>query len=206
MKRIRSWRALALLAGLVIMLAACGSDDDDNDAADEAETTVEADDSADEATTTTAADEPEEEEATTTEAADETDETDEAAEEEEAAGSGIGVTLNDDFELLLGSDPAAGSVTFNVANEGPDFPHALTIVRAASIDDLPRNEANGAVDVEAMDPADIIGSTAIPMASGTSEDLTVDLEAGDYVFFCPIQNDTQSHVAAGQIISVTVAG
>lgn len=183
------------MAGLAIILAACGSDDDD-DAADDETTTTEAAE-AEETTTTEAV-----EETTTTEAAEETTTT-EAAEE---AGSGIGVTLNDEFEILLASDPAAGSITFNVSNEGPDFPHALTIVRAASIEDLPRNEANGAVDTEAMDAADIIGSTTIPMAGGTAEDLTVDLEAGDYVFFCPIQNETQSHVGAGQIISVSVAG
>jgi len=183
------------MAGLALVVAACGSDDD---AADE-ETTTSA---ADEETTTSAA-----EETTTSEAAEET--TSSEAEEETTteaadAGSGIGVTLNDDFELILASDPAAGSVTFNVSNEGPDFPHALTIVKAASIDDLPRNEANGAVDTDAMDPADIIGSTSIPLEGGTSEDLTVDLEAGDYVFFCPIQDDTRSHAGAGQIISVTV--
>ncbi len=195
MKRILSWRALAVLAGLALMLAACGGDED----ADDDTTTTEA--AAEEATTTEAAAEEEatttEEEATTTEAAAE----DTAADD---AGSGIGVVLNDDFELLVASDVAAGSVTFNVSNEGPDFPHALTIVRAASIEDLPRNDANGAVDTDAMDQADIIGSTSIPMAGGTAEDLTVDLEAGDYVFFCPIQNETQSHVGAGQIITVSV--
>lgn len=202
MKRILSWRAaVTLLAGLALMLAACGSDGDgdaaDDESAEEAATTTEA---AEEETTTTEA---VEEETTTTEAAEEETTTSAAAEE---AGSGIGVTLNDDFELLLASDPAAGSVTFNVSNEGPDFPHALTIVRAASIDDLPRKAANGAVDTDAMDPADIIGSTAIPIASGAAEDLTVDLEAGDYVFFCPVQNETQSHVAAGQVTSVSIGG
>lgn len=189
MKRIFSLRgALALLIGLTLSLAACGSDDDaaeDTGAADTAEESTEA----------------AEEEAA------EAPEAEEEAEEEEAMDdSGIGVTLNDEFELLLDADVAAGPVTFNVSNVGPDFPHALTIVRAASIDDLPRNEANGAIDTEAMDPADIVGSTAVPMASGTAEDLAVDLEAGDYVFFCPIQNETQSHVAAGQIISVSVGG
>ena len=195
MKRILSWRALlALVAGLALVAAACGSDDDD--AADDETTTSEA---AEETTTSEAA-----EETTTSEAAEET--TTSEADADADAGSGIGVVLNDEFELVLASDPAAGSVTFNVANEGPDFPHALTIVKGASLDDLPRNEANGAVDTEAMDPADIIGSTTIPLDGGTSEDLTVDLEAGDYVFFCPIQNETQSHVGAGQVISVTVAG
>ena len=198
MKQHLSWRALlALLAGLALLAAACGSDDED--AADDESTTTEAE--ADETTTSEA----EEEETTTTEA----EETTTEAEETTAGGDGgdgIGVVLNDDFEIVLASDPVAGSVTFNVTNEGPDFPHALTIVKAASIDDLPRNEANGAVDTDAMDAADIIGSTTIPMEGGTAEDLTVDLEAGDYVFFCPIQNETQSHVGAGQIISVTVGG
>ncbi len=191
MKRILSLRAvLALALGLMFVLAACGSDDDE--AADDTTTTEAA---AEESTTTEAA----EEESTTTEAAEEEEST-----TTEAAAAGLEVTLNDDFEILLASDPTAGSTTFNVSNVGPDFPHALTIIRAASIDELPRNEANGAIDMDAVDAADIVGSTAIPMASGTAEDLTVELEAGDYVFFCPIQNETQSHVAAGQIISVSV--
>lgn len=197
MKQKMSWRALAaVIAAMMLLLAACGSDGDDeadDTAASEAEetTTTEA---AEETTTTEA------EETTTTEA--ETTTTEAA----ETGGDGIAVTLNDDFELLLDSDPAAGSVTFNVSNVGPDFPHALTIIRAASIEDVPRNEANGAVDMDSVDAADVIGSTAIPMAAGVAEDLTVDLEAGDYVFFCPIQNETQSHVAAGQIIAVSVGG
>ncbi len=182
MKPIFSWRVLVVLtAGLSFMLAACGSDDEEG---------------AEETTTTEAA------ETTTTEAAEETTTT-EAAED---AGSGIGVTLTDEFEILLANDPAAGAVTFKVSNEGPDFPHALTIVRATSIDDLPRKEANGAVDTDAMDAADIVGSTNVPIASGAAEDLTVDLEAGDYVFFCPVQDETRSHVGAGQIISVSVGG
>ncbi len=201
MKRLSGWRVLAvLMASAALVLAACGSDDEEG--AEDATTTAAADDTttseaADETTTTEAA-----EESTTSEAAEEST-TSEAA---EAAGSGVGVTLNDNFELLLDGDVSAGAVTFNVSNEGPDFPHALTIVRAASIDDLPINEANGAVDTDAMDPADIIGSTNVPMAGGTSEDLTVDLEAGDYVFFCPIQDETRSHVGAGQITSVSVSG
>ncbi|MGI9616164.1 MAG: hypothetical protein ACR2QO_24835 [Acidimicrobiales bacterium] len=196
MKRILSWRAfLALVAGLALVAAACGSDDED--AADDETTTTEAGE-----TTTSEAEE------TTTSEAEETttSEAEETTTSEADGGTGIGVVLNDDFEIVLASDPAAGSVTFNVANEGPDFPHALTIVKGASLDDLPRNDANGAVDTEAMDAADIIGSTSIPLDGGTAEDLTVDLEAGDYVFFCPIQNETQSHVGAGQVISVTVAG
>lgn len=180
MKRNLSWRALlALMAGLALILAACGDDEEGSD---------------DTTTTTAAADD----ETTTTAPAD-----DAAADD---AGSGIGVTLNDDFELLLASDPVAGSVTFNVSNEGPEFPHALVVVRAASLDDLPRKEANGAVDTDTMDAADIIGSTTVPLDPGVAEDLTVDLEAGDYVIFCPVQNETRSHVAAGQFIEVTIGG
>lgn len=196
MKRILSWRVLAaLMLGLALVLSACG-DDDDEDSADEASASEPADDAS--------ASEPADDDASASEPADDDASASEPADDEAAAG--IAVTLNDDFEILLGSDPGAGSVTFNVTNEGPDFPHALTIVRAASIEELPRNEANGAIDMDAVDAADVVGSTAIPMAAGVAEDLTVDLEAGDYVFFCPIQNETQSHVAAGQIIAVSVGG
>ena len=179
MQRILSWRALvAMLAALALMAAACGSDDDD--AADDADTAEESDTGAD------------------------AEESDDAATDE--GGDGIAVTLNDDFELLLGGDVAAGSVTFDVSNEGPDFPHTLSIVRAASIDDLPRNDANGAVDLDAVDPADVILNNTSPLDGGTAESFTVDLEAGDYVFFCPVQNESQSHVGAGQIVAVTVGG
>lgn len=193
MKRNTSRRLLTILAiGLAVFLAGCGSDDDTESSTDDTTESTE------ETPTTEAEAEAEEEEAEA--------ETEEAEEAAPAEGTGVGVILNDEFEILLASDIAAGSSTFNVSNEGPDFPHALTIVRAASIDDLPINPANGAVDTDAMDPADIVGSTSIPMASGVAEDLTVDLEAGDYVFFCPIQDETRSHVGAGQIISVSVGG
>lgn len=186
LKRTASRRLLTILTvGFAVFLAGCGGDDGSETSADE---------------TTDSTDAP-----ATTAAAEAADSSGEAAAPEEVVG-GIGVTLNDEFEILLASDIAAGSTTFSVSNEGPDFPHALTIVRAASIDDLPINPANGAVDVDAMDPADVVGSTNVPMASGTAEDLTVDLEAGEYVFFCPIQDETRSHVGAGQIVSVSVGG
>ncbi len=209
MKRIPVWRVLAILvASAALLLGACGSDDDDGAADDgeETPTSEAAEETDDGETDEDTADEGTAEESETDEGAAEEDTAEEGETEDESASGGTEVTLNDDFEILVAGDVAAGSVTFNVANVGPDFPHALTIVRAASIDDLPINEANGAVDTDAMDPADIIGSTSVPMASGTAEDLTVDLEAGDYVFFCPIQDETRSHVGAGQIISVSVAG
>ena len=219
MKRLLSWRVLVALLALTLMAAACGGDDDDalDDAADAAGDAADAaDDAAEDAgdAADDAADAAEDAADDAADAADDAadaagdaaDDAEDAADDAaDAVGGGIAVTLNDDFEILLDSDPAAGTNTFNVSNEGPDFPHALTIVRAASIDDLPRNDANGAVDTDAMDPADIVGSTTIPLAGGTSEDLEVDLEAGDYVFFCPIQNETQSHVGAGQIMSVSVS-
>ncbi len=175
MTRPTTWRALlVLLAAVAFLAAACGDDGDEE--ADETATTA---------------------------AAAETDEAD-GGDAAEDAGSGVAITLNDSFEIVGADGLSAGSVTFNVSNDGPDFPHALTIVRADSVDDLTYLDTNGAVDMDAIDAADIIGSTSVPMDAGTAEDLTVDLEAGNYVFFCPIQNDTQSHVGAGQIVAVSV--
>ena len=171
---------MALMAGLALLLAACGSDAEEAD--DETTTTAAADDE----TTTTAA---EEEETTTTAAEEEkrqrllplmmTDAADDA-------GSGIGVTLNDDFELIW---PAILRPARSPSTSRTRAPISLT--RSPSCG-RPASMTSHAMRRTAQSTptpwiaADIIGSTTVPMAGGTSEDLTVDLEAGDYVFFCPI--------------------
>ena len=88
-----------------------------------------------------------------------------------------------------------------MSNVGPDNPHAFAIVRGDSYEELPQLD-NGAVDTEAMGD-DFLGSTD-NVEVGDSTEITFDLEAGNYVFFCPIQFGPNSHAAAGQVLSVTV--
>ena len=95
----------------------------------------------------------------------------------------------------------AGSISFDVSNVDPERPHALAVVKGDAYESLPQLD-NGAVDTEAMGD-DFLGTTE-NIEPGQDGAISSDLEAGNYVFFCPIQNETQSHVGAGQIITVSV--
>ena len=95
---------------------------------------------------------------------------------------------------------AAGSVTFDVSNEG-DFPHHFAIARGDSYETLPQ-VGGGAID-EATLAADFLGRTSNIQSGGTAT-IEFDLEPGNYVFFCNIAG-TVSHAAQGQVLSVTVA-
>ena len=91
------------------------------------------------------------------------------------AGGGTEVSLTE-FEI----DPAnptvqAGSVTFSVTNDG-QLPHALEV------------EGNGIeAETEVLD-------------GGQSAELTVDLEPGEYEWYCPVGN----HAAQGMEGTLTV--
>ena len=94
----------------------------------------------------------------------------------------------------------AGSYTFALTNVGEN-PHAFAIVRGDAYEDLPQLD-NGAVDTDAMGD-DFLGASD-RIESGASGEVEFELEAGNYVFFCPIQFGPNSHAAAGQVLSVTV--
>lgn len=195
---IRNYRSvLALLLGLSLLAAACGSDADSSEAADDSgDATTE--------TETTTESEPEPEPEAEAEAEPEADD----AMEEEATGDAsdgilidLGNPTDGEFSLLIGADElSAGELSFAVVNNGEN-PHAFAIARGASYEDLPQKE-NGAVDTEALGDA-YLGTTA-NLQSGETEDITFELEAGDYVFFCPVEFGPNSHARAGQVVSVSV--
>ncbi|MGH1488517.1 MAG: hypothetical protein ACRBK7_03850 [Acidimicrobiales bacterium] len=176
---------LALVLGFGLIAAACGSDSED--AATEEETsTAETETETEEATTTT-----------------------EAAPEEtapaEAMSDGVVVDLGNpadgEFSLVLSENAfTAGETAFSVVNNGEN-PHAFAIARGTSYEDLPQKD-NGAVDTEALG-ADYLGTTS-NLQSGETEDISFGLEAGDYVFFCPVEFGPNSHAKAGQVLSVSV--
>lgn len=110
----------------------------------------------------------------------------EDAPEDEAQETVVDVTLD---EWAIGTSSAqgpAGSITFEIENTGEDT-HEFVIIRTdLGMLDLPVDD-EGAVDeegedIEVVDEVEDIGS-------GSSESLTVELDAGRYVFICNIVED-----------------
>jgi uncharacterized cupredoxin-like copper-binding protein len=119
-------------------------------------------------------------------------------------GETVDVTLQ---EFAVGVDPAsvsAGEVTFSVTNEGPDDVHEFVVIRTdLGPTELPTDE-NGAVD-EAGGGMEVVDEIE-DMEVGASEDLTVDLDAGNYVLICNIwdEDEQESHYQEGMRAAFTV--
>ena len=117
----------------------------------------------------------------------------------QAAGGGttIDVTLQ---EWSVNPSPAsapAGEVTFTVTNDGPEDIHEFVVLKT-DLDpgDLPTDD-HGAVteDGEGIEVVDEIED--IPV--GEAQELTVTLEAGNYVLLCNIysQDEDEAHYEQG---------
>jgi uncharacterized cupredoxin-like copper-binding protein len=119
-------------------------------------------------------------------------------------GETVDVTLQ---EFAVGVDPAsvsAGEVTFSVTNNGPDDVHEFVVIRTdLGPTELPTDE-NGAVD-EAGGGMEVVDEIE-DMEVGASEDLTVDLDAGNYVLICNIwdEDEQESHYQEGMRAAFTV--
>lgn len=113
-------------------------------------------------------------------------------------GQDVDVVLS---EFIVEADPDsadAGEVTFMVDNQGGET-HEFVVAEAASADELPL-DADGAVDEAALGEGAVLGEVE-DVASGDTGELTLDLDAGNYVLFCNIveEEDTEveSHFAEG---------
>lgn len=120
-------------------------------------------------------------------------------------GGTVSVTLQ---EFSVGTDPTtvdAGEVVFEATNEGPDDEHEF-VVFLTDLDptELPTDE-NGAV-VETGDGIELIGEIE-DIAVGETKDVTLDLEAGNYVFVCNIWDETEqeAHYQEGMRTTFTVS-
>jgi uncharacterized cupredoxin-like copper-binding protein len=171
---------MAGAAALVLVLAACGSDGDDT--AD---------------TTTAAATESTEAATTDTTAAAATEDTTAAA-DPAAAGQAVDLT---EWSVTIDGDVAAGGTSFAITNSGEN-PHALAITVGDAYESLPLLD-NGAVDTDTL--GDDFVTSSENVEPGASATLDVTLEAGNYVFFCPIAFGPNSHAGQGQVLSVTVS-
>lgn len=116
----------------------------------------------------------------------------------------VQVTLQE-WEVVPSSESAQpGEVTFEVTNEGPADVHEFVVLKT-DLDpaDLPTDE-NGAVTEtgEGIEVVDEIED--IPV--GESQDLTVTLDAGNYVLLCNIydEGEDEAHYQEGMRIAFNV--
>lgn len=107
---------------------------------------------------------------------------------------GIDVTL-EDFKISLDTASApAGEVTFNVENKGPSTHEFVVIQTDLAPDALPTDDA-GDVSEDDLAPVDEIED----IEDGATPDLTVQLDAGDYVLICNIP----AHYRQGMHVAFT---
>jgi uncharacterized cupredoxin-like copper-binding protein len=116
----------------------------------------------------------------------------------------VNVTLSEWAILLDQSSAPAGNVTFAVTNDGPDEVHEFVIIKTdLAANALPTDDTGAVIEeADGLTPVDEVED----MATGATEDLTVNLEAGSYVMICNIYTtDThQAHYAMGMRAAFTV--
>jgi uncharacterized cupredoxin-like copper-binding protein len=121
-----------------------------------------------------------------------------------AAGATVQVTLQEWAVVPAQASAAAGDVTFQVANSGPDDPHEFVVLKTDLDPGSLPTDANGAVDEEGegIEVVDEIEDIEV----GQGGDLTVSLTAGKYVLLCNIYDETEkeAHYAMGMRAAFTV--
>ncbi len=112
-------------------------------------------------------------------------------------GTAVDVTMADYMFTLSRSSVPAGTVTFTATNNGT-HPHEMVIVQTDLPPAMLPTAMDGSVDEEMLDVADEIEE----IEPGSSDTLTLDLDAGTYVLFCNVDD----HYSRGMYIAFTVTG
>lgn len=217
-------RALPVAFSLAFVLAACGGSSDGG--ADVAETTpgteaptddtedfTEVDSSDSVATDQTVATDPAEPAApdTDTEPPAETDPvaepTDTEADPADSEGTTVDAAVGTQVSMVewaieAPTEYSAGDITFTATNNG-SFPHEFVVIAGEGYESLPLAEG-GAVIEDELPTGALIGRTG-RLGGGSSEDLTVSLAPGNYVFVCNLGGGGNSHAGQGQRLDVTVS-
>jgi len=96
----------------------------------------------------------------------------------------------------------AGEVVFHVHNDATDLTHEFVVFKTDLAPDNLPVDAEGVVDEEGA------GITFIDevedVTPGTSQDLTVTLDAGNYVLVCNVNDNNEMHYAHGMYQAFTV--
>jgi uncharacterized cupredoxin-like copper-binding protein len=107
---------------------------------------------------------------------------------------GISATVKDFSIDLASSSAPAGSVTFDISNEGPSAHEFVILKTDEAPDALPVKDSE--VEEDKLDVVD----EAEDIAPSTTATLTTDLEAGSYVIICNVTG----HYEAGMHSAFTV--
>jgi uncharacterized cupredoxin-like copper-binding protein len=122
--------------------------------------------------------------------------------DDDGEGAEVDVVLSEFIVDPSEDSVEAGEVTFALDNQGGET-HEFLVVEAASADALPVDD-DGAFDEEADGVVDEVED----IEAGDTAELTLDLEAGDYVLLCNVVEDEdgepESHFAEGMHANFTV--
>ena len=125
--------------------------------------------------------------------------------DDDDGGAEVDVVLSEFVVEPAEDSIEAGEVTFVIENQGGET-HEFVVVEAASADDLPVDD-DDAFDEDEFGEDNVLGEVEDIEAGDTAE-LTLDLEAGDYVLLCNIveeeDGEAESHFAEGMHATFTV--
>jgi uncharacterized cupredoxin-like copper-binding protein len=119
-------------------------------------------------------------------------------------GTSVDVTLKEWSVTAASASASSGDVTFSVTNSGEE-PHEFLVIRTDLAPDALPTGDDGKVPEEEIDIIDEIE----PFAAGTTEEITLNLEAGSYVLICNIVEtvpgeEPESHYVNGMRTGFTV--
>ena len=121
-----------------------------------------------------------------------------------AEGTTVAVKLQEWSVNPASASARAGSIKFQVTNDGPADVHEFVVLKTDLDPGALPTDANGAV-TEAGEGIEVIGEIE-DVAVGATPELTVTLAAGKYVLLCNIYDETEkeAHYKMGMRIGFTV--
>jgi len=123
---------------------------------------------------------------------------------ETGAGGAIAITLQEFAVIPSPSQAAAGDVTFDATNDGPDDVHEFVVFATDLAPDALPTVEDGSVD-ETGEGVELQGEIE-DIAVGDTQSVTIDLAAGNYVLICNIYDasEQESHYQEGMRVEFTV--
>ena len=112
------------------------------------------------------------------------------------SSGGVSATEKDFAIELASSSAPAGSVTFNISNDGPST-HEFVVIKTDDAPDALPTKGDGTVDEDKVTVVD----EQEDIAPSTTATLTTNLDAGSYVIICNVPG----HYAAGMHTGFTVS-